>query len=416
MSDLSNFIKNCQKRSRLKILHTFIEGISTSNRLPKKKGLVEFTTNPQARKNTINLLMFGPCLSEHGGMGAVQKHIINSVNNSAQKLDVQHITTWDGKNNTLILFSKALIAFCLYLLKNRVDIVHIHVSERGSVLRKSVLALIAFTFSKPVIMHTHGCEFHMFYDNLPKIAKLLLSQVWQKCAYIIVLSESWKQTYVSKLQLNPKKVLVEYNPVVIPNNITTKDKKKSDKIVFVFLGKINQRKGVFDLLEAIAQLTLAYRKKLEIIIAGNGEIKKAIALAQELEIDSIVTFPGWINTEQRDRLLEEADVFILPSYNEGLPMALLEAMSWKLPVITSPVGGIPEIITHKETGLLVESGNIQELLVSIQTLINDKSLRLKLGNATYEKALLLDIEHYSQDILDIYHSVLTKNQKEELTL
>ena len=369
----------------------------------------DLNNNVRVGEKVTNVLMFGPCLSERGGMGSVQRLI---VDNAAKELNINHITTWNGKSKTSILFFSALITLLDRLLKNQVDIVHLHVSERGSVLRKSILALISFVFLKPVIMHTHGCEFHIFYDNLPAMAQRLLHKVWQGCSRVIVLSKSWQNTYINKLHLQPHQVLVKYNPVSVPKNVTTQ-KNNSDKITFLLLGKINQRKGIFDLFEAIAQLPANYQKQIELIIAGSGEIDKAIALAQDLKIDSLVSFPGWVNTQQRDCLLKKADVFLLPSYNEGLPMALLEAMSWKLPAITTPVGGIPEIVIHKENGLLVEPGNIEELLESIQTLIDDESLRLSLGNAAYEKALLLDIENYSHEILNIYHSVMSENKREK---
>jgi len=365
--------------------------------------------NTQVRKNPINVLMFGPCMLEQGGMGAVQRHI---VDNAPTELNINHVTIWDGKSSTYRWFSLAILTFLYKLFKNQVDVVHLHVSERGSVLRQSILALIAFVFSKPVIMHTHGCEFHIFYDNLPKIAQSLLSKIWKACSRVVVLSKSWKRTYVSKLNLDVDKVLVEYNPVSVPKNIPNKQN-NSDKVTILLLGKINQRKGIYDFLKAIAQLTANDQKKIELIIAGSGEINKAIALVHELKISSLVSFPGWVNTEERDRLLKEADIFVLPSYNEGLPMALLEAMSWKLPVITTPVGGIPEIITHNKNGLLVEPGNIEKLHQSIQILIENESLRLNLGNATYETALLLDIGNYSNDILNIYHSVMNENFSEE---
>lgn len=382
-----------------------------SNRLISQNSNTNYlNNNAQVRKDITNVLMFGPCLSEQGGMGSVQKLIVDSA---PKELNINHITTWNGKSSTSILFSSAIVTFLYQLLKNRVDVVHIHVSERGSVLRKSILALVAFAFRKPVIMHTHGCEFHIFYDNLPKVAQRLLSKIWQNCSRVIVLSKSWQQTYIRQLHLQPDRVLVKYNPVSVPQNVTTK-KNHSEKITFLFLGKINQRKGIFDLFEAIAQLSFNYQKKIELVIAGSGEINKAIALAQELKIDFLISFPGWVNTKQRDCLLKKADIFVLPSYNEGLPMALLEAMTWKLPVITTPVGGIPEIVIHNENGLLIEPGNIEELLESIQTLIDDESLRSNLGNAAYEKALLLDIENYSHDILDIYYSIMSENKREKI--
>jgi glycosyltransferase involved in cell wall biosynthesis len=113
-------------------------------------------------------------------------------------------------------------------------------------------------------------------------------------------------------------------------------------------------------------------------------------------------------------LLAQADAFILPSYNEGLPMALLEAMSWRLPAITTPVGGIPEIITHQKTGLLIEPGDISALAASIKTLIDDESLRLTLGDEAYQQASKLDINNYSRDILNMYYSTINKHLADRL--
>ena len=293
------------------------------------------------------------------------------------------------------------------MFQHRVDLVHIHVSERGSVVRKLILALISFVWSKPVIMHTHGCEFHLFFDSLPKPVRWLVSKIWQGCDRTIVLSKSWQQIYIDKLQLPPHKVLVRYNPVDVPKHIT--DHTSSDRIKFILIGKVARRKGVFDLLGAISQLSINYQDKIRLTVAGNGEVEEAIALARELQIESLVNFTGWIDRQQCDRLLEEADVFVLPSYNEGLPMALLEAMSFRLPVITTPVGGIPEIIIDRENGLSILPGKIEELINAIQTLVDDESLRLKLGSAAYERAKLLDIGNYSRDLFDIYYSVLEDN-------
>ena len=361
-------------------------------------------------KSTINVLMFGPALSEQGGMGSVQRL---SIEHAPKELNIKHITTWNGKSNTFVLFYKASVIFLLRLFQHRVDIVHIHVSERGSVVRKLILALIAFAWSKPVIMHTHGCEFHLFFDSLPKFARQLISKIWQGCDRTLVLSKSWQQIYIDKLQLPPHKVLVRYNPVDVPKHIAAHT--SSDRIKFILLGKVARRKGVFDLLEAVSQLSLDYQDKIGLTIAGNGKVEEAIALAKELQIESLVNFIGWVDRQQCDRLLEEADVFVLPSYNEGLPMALLEAMSFRLPVITTPVGGIPEIIIDRENGLSILPGKIEELVNAIQTLVDNESLRLKLGSAAYERAKLLDIENYIRDLFEIYYSVLEDSSKLKLS-
>jgi exopolysaccharide biosynthesis WecB/TagA/CpsF family protein len=364
----------------------------------------ENNINNQIKKRKITVAMLGPNLSEKGGMGAVQQQIINGINEVSDELVIKHTSIWDGKTNTLVLFVKALIFFLNQLIKNQVDIVHLHMSERGSVLRHSILALLSFTFSKPVIIHAHGCEFHLFYDNLPKIIQQGLNKVLQNCAYIIALSKSWQNTYINKCNLKAEQALVLYNPVVLPKFIPKRT--SSDKITFLFLGKINERKGIFDLFEALALLSSNTQKKVELIIAGDGEIEKAINIVKKLDIEFLITFAGWVNIKQRDELLEKADVFVLPSYNEGLPMALLEAMSWSLPVITTPVGGITEVVTHNETGLLIEPGNIEQLAESMQTLIDDESLRLSLGNAARERANLLNLQDYTHELLNVYYSSL----------
>ncbi|MDJ0680783.1 MAG: glycosyltransferase [Xenococcaceae cyanobacterium MO_167.B52] len=371
----------------------------------KKKGRVitlnRDIDNTKQKKRKLNVFMFGPSLSEKGGMGAVQRQILNGV---SEKVTIKHASTWDGKNNTFILFTRALIFFLEKLLKGQVDLVHIHVSEGGSVVRKSILALLAFAFSKPVIMHTHGCEFHLFYNKLPRTIKQLLNKVFQNCACLIVLSKSWKNIYIEQCNLKVNQVKVLYNPVAVPQSVY--DRTNLDKITFLFLGKINQRKGIFDLLHALAMLPSVTRNKIRAILAGSGEIEKAEALAKELNIESLVEFPGWVNIKQRDDFLAQANVFVLPSYNEGLPMALLEAMSWGLPVVTTPVGGITEVVTHYKTGLLVQPGSIQELAASMQILIDNESLRLSLGNAARKQASLLDTKNYSHELLNLYHSIM----------
>ena len=360
---------------------------------------------PLKAKSQTSVLMLGPSLEEKGGMGTVQKQIINQISGTAK---VQHISTWDGKNSSLSLFFRAMILFLHKLLQNEVDLVHIHLAEGGSVVRKSILAIIAFLFNKPVIMHTHGCEFHLFYKQLPQIFQYAVNLVLQKCTIVIVLSESWKKFYINQCKLNPKKTKVLYNPVTIPSEIPRRRNAKT--ITLAFLGKINQRKGIFDLLEALSQLPAEVKQRIRLLIAGSGDIEQGINLSKELDLETVVEFLGWVNTEQRDLLLARANIFVLPSYNEGLPMALLEAMIWGLPVITTPVGGIAEIVTHQETGLLVEPGNLKQLTYSIKSLVTSESLRLNLGDKARNCAASLDINQYGDNLLQIYSSIL-KNTK-----
>lgn len=360
----------------------------------------------------LKILMLGPSLEEKGGMGSVESLILDS---SPVELQIQHLTTWDGEPSRqsslhrLKVFTWALIIFLGKLLQRQVDVIHIHFSERGSALRMSILTLIAMAFRKPVITHAHGCEFHTFHDELPQGMKQVLNWILQRCTYLIALSESWKDFYINNCDLTAEQVVVLPNPVEIPENVPERSNSHK-KINIVFLGRIGKRKGVFDLLEAYAKVAPEQRKKSELILAGIGQVEQANHLAERLYLKEHVAFAGWVDSAKRSELLSQADVFLLPSYNEGLPMALLEAMSWGLPVITTPVGGIPEVITHNETGLLVNPGDVQQLAEALQSLIENESLRLELGSAARQRVAPLDVKIYSRSLSELYFSSLGTNQ------
>ena len=353
----------------------------------------------------FKVVMVGPSTKEKGGMGVVQKIILKQ---KYRNYHIDHISTWEVYQRADLQFVKALISLVYKLLTNQVDLLHIHISERGSVLRKSIVALLGFVFFKPVIMHCHGCEFHLFHKKLPWLLQKLLNKIFQKCSYVIVLSQSWRDFYVSQCALKLSQVKVLYNPIEIPK--TSPRFFNPSQITLVYLGKINQRKGIDDLLQALALIVSEdqLRSKIQLVIAGNGRIEEALDLARELNIDDLVQFPGWINSQQRNKLLAQGDIFILPSYNEGLPMALLEAMSWGLPVVTTPVGGIPELVINDETGLLVGTGNIKHLSSAIRFLIEDDYRRLRLGNAARTCVQSLDIENYKHKLSKLYCSAIAK--------
>lgn len=357
----------------------------------------------------LNIVMLGPSIDEKGGMGAVQQLILTNVRSD---VEIRHIFTWDEQSNRYFVFLKALILFTLRLIRGEVDLVHIHMSEGGSALRKSILAVLAFSFSKPVFMHAHGCEFHLFHARLPQILRQWLNRILQNTV-LIVLSESWKRFYVEQCGISSEQITVLPNPVVIPEAVPKRI--NSNPITIVFLAKINQRKGVYDLLKALAQLP-PEKASIKLIIAGSGELQQAVDLAKALNVESLVEFPGWIDQMQRDKLLAQADIFVLPSYNEGLPMALLEAMSWGLPVITTSVGGIPDLVTHNQTGLLLQPGDIPQLSELLELTIKDERLRLRLGNAAAKRVAPLNLSNYIERLESLYYSTSEKHKQLKLTI
>lgn len=354
---------------------------------------------PNVDTTARRVLLVGPSLEQKGGMASVQKLIFD---HAPPGISIRHISTHDEGSmlHRLRVFAIALTTFLSLLLQNKVDLVHLHVSEKGSVLRKILLLLMAKAFRKPTLMHTHGCEFHTFHDGLPRWLQSWVNAALQQADRFIVLSESWRTYYLSHCGLDPARVIVLPNPVKIPAQVP--DRTGSKTVHFVFLGRVGQRKGSFDLIEAFARLPVDCRNKAQITLAGDGELKKAQTLIEKLNLTAAVKLSGWIDARQRNHLLQSASIFILPSYNEGLPMAILEAMAWGLPVISTPVGGIPEIVDSGETGYLVNPGDLRGLAAAMQSLIEDDALRQIMGCSARERVKPMDLKAYYSRLMSIY--------------
>lgn len=355
-------------------------------------------------KQDINILMLGDSLLKQGGIVTLEKHMLN---HAPPHVQIQHIGT--AVDGTAVQktwgFAIALIQVFWVLLMAKVDIVHMHVAERGSAYRKSIVTLIAkFLFRKPVILHSNSPEFHEFYQGLsPNIRRGLL-WAFSQCDRFIAVSDSWRNFYVEKFGLKPEQVLVLANPIELPEKVPQKE--RSHQINLVFLGCIGQRKGAFNLIRAFAALPDAVRNRANLVLAGDGEVETARDLVMSLNMGDRITIYNWLNPQQRDALLTKADIFVLPTYNEGLPLALLEAMGWGLPVITTPVGGIPDLVIPEQNGLLVKPDNIQQLSNAIELLVQNENLRLALGSAARETVTPFDVKSYFSSLLQIYDSVL----------
>jgi glycosyltransferase involved in cell wall biosynthesis len=153
----------------------------------------------------------------------------------------------------------------------------------------------------------------------------------------------------------------------------------------LFLGRLGHAKGTYDLLQAV-HLLLARHPDIELVLVGDGDAAAAHQAAQKLGLGAHVVLPGWVAGAAKAQLLANATVFVLPSYAEGLPMSLLEAMAAGLAVIASAVGGIPEIVTDGIEGRLVEPGDVPALAHALDRVLSDCAVRARMGRAGRAKA------------------------------
>lgn len=281
----------------------------------------------------------------------------------------------------LVTALQALVRFIGLLILQRVSLVHCHAAMKGSFWRKSIFALLARVAGVPVIFHLHGSEMKPFVDSQPLLLQRLIAWLLAKQSVVVVLSESWLH-YVKSI--SPKaNVEILPNYVVLPD-LRAKSESDLDKVNFLFLGVVGTRKGVYDLLPAF-KTAVTEVPTLRLTIGGNGEVEQAQKIASELGIDSKILFAGWVSGEDKLKLLQQAHIYVLPSYNEGLPVSLLEAMSWQVPVISTRVGGIPELVRDGVDGVLIEAGDQVALASAIIKLAKEIGLRNQMGSAAREQ-------------------------------
>jgi glycosyltransferase involved in cell wall biosynthesis len=322
------------------------------------------------------ILVVGSSLKDMGGIVSVIKNIEDSP--ISEVYPMQRVETYITGSvfSRLLIFMSGFLKFWMKLYTFKPDIVHIHMANNGSFYRKSIFLLTARKFfRKSVILHIHAASFDDFYNRFP-LQRWYCHYILNQADKLIVLSQTWKEYFATIVSETAIEVL--YNGVFVKQSLPPFLRKQHSTVNALFMGRLGERKGVYDLLQSIQQLQ-ALGITATFNLAGDGEVDEVKTLIQQYGIQDCVNVLGWINGEQKEKLMEEADLLVLPSYHEGLPMAILEAMNCGLPIISTTVGGIPEVITSGHNGLLIEPGDVHGLTSALEYLIMDEEVRIKMG-------------------------------------
>lgn len=277
-----------------------------------------------------------------------------------------------GTLKKIICAAVALVkTFVTLTFNSKIKIVHIHTASYISFKRSSFFVHLAKFLNRSVVIHIHGGSFADYFNTNP----IWIQSVLNKCDRIIALTPAWMTFFQEK----------GCRSVFVVNNIIPKPTfysfDKDSMIHLLFMGWIVKEKGIFDLVEVLAEHKCECEGKLMLHVAGNHEIEKLKQMIIDYHMGSLITYEGWISGDEKIRFLNIMDALVLPSYTEGLPISILEALSYGKPVITTPVGGIPEII-NESNGYLFEPGNKHQLWKIIKSIINKpEQLKLKY-NAT----------------------------------
>jgi len=355
---------------------------------------------PAPREARVKVLQMGPALDVRGGISSVEQLICDYLPPYAAVRHVATMTEGTKLANALV-FARALRSLSRTLESIEPAIVHIHFASRGSTLRKFILANMVLRARRPLILHAHGAGFDQFHRGLPAPVRRLVSRTLQQASVLIALSSQWRDFYVYECEVSTSQVVVLPNPVRVPARVA--DRAGRTQVQFLHLGRLGQRKGGYDLVNAFAALPEAMRARARLVLAGDGDVEGMRKLAAPF--GDRVRVLSWIDAHERDRLLAESDVFVLPSYAEGVPMSLLEAMAAGLPCITTPVGGIPDVFTHGVEGMMVPPGDARQLRAAMSAFIGDEAARLAAGRRAYESARAFDVHTYARRLADIYQRI-----------
>ena len=337
-------------------------------------------TTCQAMRTPIadcrSVLMVGTDLEGKGGVRAVVRGYFDG--GLLERYHCVYVASHRA-GSTRVKISTAVkawfrVAFLLRRLEN--PLVHVQVASRGSFWRKFVVCWLARVAGRPYIFHLHGGGFTRFYDEESGwLGRHLIRSTLRHAALIIALSEEWRERL---LRICPvARVEVLHNAVAVPDIQELRSLDDRDAKL-LFLGHLLRDKGVYDLVRAFAKVAHKF-PQAKLVLGGTGEVAGVQKLAAELKITDRLSCPGWLGPHDKSAALASSLIFLLPSHAEGMPMALLEAMSWGLPVIATPVGGIPQVVEHEVSGLLVPASDIDALAAQIERLLADPALRKRLG-------------------------------------
>jgi glycosyltransferase involved in cell wall biosynthesis len=349
-------------------------------------------------KGKKSIVMLGTGFDTKGGISAV----VNEYKQAGlfHRFPILYLATHtDGSAlKKVFLCIASWLQFMGLLLRGKIALIHVHIASDASFWRKSLFLCPAILCRIPSILHLHGAEFSRFYEkDCNRVAKWFVRYIFNHVDIVVALSVTW-QRWIQGISSNSR-ILSINNPVQLP---TVSDFNLRESASILFLGRLGDRKGTYDLLLAVSRM-VGRHPKLKLLLGGDGDIERVKIQIEQLGITPHVEVLGWVSGATKLELLQRAAIYALPSYAEGLPMSVLEAMATGMPVVSTPVGGIPEVITNDLEGYLVAPGDVPALSEALERLLSDANLRQRLGTAARNKVeSTFSTQHVMPQIAQLY--------------
>lgn len=345
------------------------------------------------------VLMIGPDRSVHGGISGVVNNYYDA--GLDEKTELCYIGTM-VEGSKLRKLWQAFTAFCRFACKLPFyEIVHVNVASDASYVRKSFFIRLAKLFGKKIVIHQHGGDFENYYAGLSDRGKAKVRKVLSMGDVFLVLSPVLQEFFGDVIDDKSKIVL-------FPNTIKISEmkSKRYGQHKLLFLGRICKEKGIHELLTVMSCLKEQF-PDIRLYLGGIWE-EEAIQREAEAQSDH-VEWIGWVTGEEKEKYLQECDIFVLPTYFEGQPVSVLEAMSHSCAVVASDVGGIPQMITSGQNGILIKPQNESMLQNALKKILSDAQLCEALGKEARKKVKKdFSMEQSMERLLDIYAKLISQ--------
>ncbi|MCH4858961.1 MAG: PssE/Cps14G family polysaccharide biosynthesis glycosyltransferase [Bifidobacteriaceae bacterium] len=361
----------------------------------------------------LRVLMVGNDPSVKGGITSVIGQLL-AHDWAADGVSMRFVPTYIAANpvKKILFFEKALhrIRKLLANPTTRPDVVHIHMSYRGSFVRKCQVHKLCRKYDVPDVIHMHGSEFKKWYDGCKPAEQGRIRAMLREVSAVIVLGEQWNDR-IKAIEPAAHTVVVS-NTVHIPDAVVSWPA-DARRFQVLFMGMLIDRKGVADLLDAVAKLRDTDRLDgMHVVIVGTGAQEEELkGKAARLGLaDGAVEFAGWTAGDKKRELFERSQALVLPSYNEGLPVAVLEAISYGMPVVATNVGDMAAAVHDGENGYLIKPGDVSALADALAN-IHDRTRYGAFSHASRELAEReFDDAGYFRELGNLYAQVAKESR------
>jgi glycosyltransferase involved in cell wall biosynthesis len=352
-------------------------------------------------RGRLQVLVAGPSARTQGGMASVQLLLERWVPDDVD-LHVFATFTEGGRAARLHASVAGVAGAVRCLLTGRIDVVHVNLSKKASVLRKGAVLGVARLLGVATVVHAHAGLFLDWFDGLPRPAQAVIRRLLV-ADRVIALNDTVLDGYARRVGVPAERMLLMNNPVEWPDVVPDRD--REGPVTAVFLGYFREMKGIFDLVRATALLSPEQRDRLRLVAAGHGDPEPVRAAVRDAGCTDVVDVREYLPPAERDALLARAEILVLPSYAEGLPMSVLEAMAWGLVPVVTPVGGIPEVVRDQDNGVLVPVGDPEALAAALGKLLVDDEARREIGARARADAHVHAAEPWAARLADLWRSL-----------